>query len=153
MSLAVQVDRVRVRLHPLRGGEVEAVLFVPMVGLADAHPQTVASRLNERGARFLPFEIANKTTLVKLSSIAAVELLEEPPEVSFLAQVGGTRAAVEVVLRTGRHLEGELLYEAPEDRRRVLDLLNTTDEHFVLMLCAGCYHLVQRDAIDQVRDL
>jgi hypothetical protein len=153
MSLAVQVDRVRVRLHRLRGGEMDAVLFVHMVGLADAHPQTVANRLNESGTRFLPFEIEDRATLVKLSSIAAVELLEEPPEVSFLVQVGGARAAVEIVLRTGRHLEGELLYKAPEERRRVLDLLNTTDERFILLRSGGRYYLVQRDAIDQVRDL
>ncbi len=132
---------------------MEAVLFVHMVGLADAHPQTVANRLNEAETRFLPFEIENQATLVKLSSIAAVELLEEPPEVSFLAQVGGSRTAVELVLRTGRHLEGELLYEAPEDKRRVLDLLNTTDKRFVLMFSGERYYLVQRDAIDQVRDL
>jgi len=132
---------------------MDAVLFVHMVGLADAHPESVANRLNEVGTRFLPFEIEDKATLVKLSSIAAVELLEEPPEVSFLEQVGGARATVEVVLRTGRHLEGELLYEAPEDRRRVLDLLNTTDQRFVLMFSGERYYLIQRDAIDQVRDL
>lgn len=151
MSLAVEVQKVRVRLHRLRGGEIEAVLFVHSVGPDDTRPQSVASRLNEPGHRFLPFEIEGRVILVRLASIAAIELREQPPEVAALAQVGGERARVEVVLATGRHLEGELLYEAPETRRRVLDVLNATTDRFLLMVSGKSYYLVHVEAIDQVR--
>jgi hypothetical protein len=147
----MEVQKVRVRLHRLRGGEIDASLFVHTVGPDETRPQSVASRLNEPDHRFLPFEIEGRVMLVGLASIAAVELSEEPPEVATLAQVGGVRAPVEVVLATGRHLEGELLYEAPEARRRVLDVLNAATDRFLLMAAGRRYFLVQIEAIDQVR--
>jgi hypothetical protein len=152
VSFAIGVQRVRVRLRRMGGGENEAVLFVHTVGHHGHRPQTVAERLNQEREEFLAAEIEGRVSLVRIDSIAVVELEEAPAEVEAFDQTGGTRHPVELRLATGDRLAGELLYQAPEAQQRVIDLLNVGRERFLLLRLGERYLLVRRDAIDQVND-
>ena len=151
MSYAIEVHRVEARLRTVGGEDLESTLFVHPVGHADYRPETVGDRLNQPSELFLPCEIDGQSQLVRLASIAFVELPEPPPEVEALESVGAIRAPVELYLRSKDTLRGSLMFEADRGHARVSDVLNKHSERFVLLLDDRRAYFVQRDAIDRVK--
>jgi len=149
MTLAIEVHKVDVRLHTLGGETHRASLFLHACRAREAHPETVGDRLNDRSTEFLPCEIGENVQLLRLASLAYVEMDEPPPEVQEMTEVGAHRETVELHLVSGDVLHGELFCEDQYGSCRVSDLLNTET---VFLLLDGddrvCY--VRRQAIDRV---
>ena len=151
MTYAIEVERISVRLRTLSGEDVAATCFIHPVGHADYRPESIGDRLNSSDTWFLPCEIEGESHLVRLSSIAYVELAEAPPELEMMEAVGAVRAPVKLRLKSGDSLEGELVYEAERGEERVSDMLNRHTERFLLLTEGDTTYFVQCEAIDRVR--
>lgn len=151
MSYAIDVDQIPIRLHTLRGEDVEAAVFVHPVGHADFRPESVGDRLNDPDTRFLPCYIDGESQLVRLSSISYVEMTAPVPELESLEAVGAVRTSVELWLKSGDRLRGDLLYEAERGEERVSDMLNRGRYRFLILVDGASACFVQSDAIDRVK--
>ena len=151
MDLTLQVDRVAASVVDRRGRSSDVVFFLHTVSPHLFATETVADRLNDPEARFLPGEVAGRTELIRLSSLSYVEIHGLPPEFERLQEIGAVRRPVELELDCGDTLAGELVYEAPPTTDRVSDLLNSRASRFLLLAIADRTLFVHRDAIARVR--
>lgn len=151
MDLTLQVERVAASVVDRKGRSSDLVLFLHTVSPHQFATETVADRLNDPQAQFLPCEVADRTELVRLSSLSYVEIHGLPPEMERLREIGAVRSAVEIELDCGDTLAGELVYEAPPTTDRVSDLLNSRATRFLLLAIADRTLFVRRDAIARVR--
>jgi len=149
--LKISVERREVGLHTLAGETVDAALFLHPVGAHSPEPETVADKLNDPALTFVACEIDGEVLLVRVRSIAYVEYRERPAAVEALVATGGRLEPVELRLSTGASLAGELLYHLPPGQQRVSDLLNG-GERFLYLVAPDATYLVQRNAIDRVRN-
>jgi hypothetical protein len=150
MSYAIEVRKVPVRLKSLAGENYQANFFLHSARAKDYQPETVGDRLNALEVRFLPCEIDGCPTLVRLTSLAFVELAKSGFEVERMYEVGAYRERVALHLTTGDRLEGDLLYEAATESHRVSDLLNRSSIRFLMMLEGGKTFFILKEAIDRV---
>lgn len=151
MDLTLQVERVAATVVDSRGRSSDLVFFLHTVSPHLFSMETVADRLNEPEARFLPGEVAGRTELVRLSSLSYVEIHGLPPEMQRLEEIGAVHCQVEMELDSGDLLAGELVYEAPPTTDRVSDLLNSRAPRFLLLAIGDRTLFVRRDAIARVR--
>lgn len=151
MSYAIEVTTAVIRLRTLAAEDLTVTFFVHPVAHADYRPESVGDRLNDPRCRFLPCEIDGESHLVRLESIAYIEMSEPPPEVATSTSVGALQAPVELLLRSGERLTGVLLYQAERGEERVSDMLNRSPDRFLLLLDGSRSYFVQRDAIDRIR--
>lgn len=151
MSYVLEVNRLPVWLVELDGQRIEARFFLHTVSERRGGPETLEDRLNEPNTHFLPFEIQGEVALIHLHRLAYVEFAGRLPEVEEKERVGACRQAVELDLVFGETLSGELLYELPPGKSRVLDLLNTPAERFLLLVNEGLTRYVNREGLIRVR--
>lgn len=151
MDYSIDVDRILIRLRTRTGEQIEATVFVHPVVHADYRSESVGDRLNDAEARFLPCEIDGESHLLSLSSITCAVLEGPVREVESLENVGAMRSSVELWLKSGDRLQGELLYEAKRGEERVSDMLNRTDRRFLVLIDGETTYFVLRDAIDRVK--
>lgn len=148
---AIQVERVEASIVDRGGTASTATFFVHTVSPHRFATETVADRLNEPAAAFIPCEVAGRTELVRLGSISYVEVEGMAPEVERLTEIGAIRQAVQLEMDCGETLDGELLYESPPTSDRVSDLLNSDGDRFLLLICPERTLFVRREAIYRVR--
>ena len=151
MDLTLQVERVAASIVDRKGRSSDLVFFLHTASPHHFATETVADRLNDPAARFLPCEIADQTELIRLSSLSYVEIHGLPPEMERLQEIGAVRRPVEIQLDCGETLAGELVYEAPQTTDRVSDLLNSNAARFLLLAIGDRTLFVRRDAIARVR--
>lgn len=150
MSLALEVRSVPLRIVGFDGRSTGGRLFLRSVG-ESGRAETVADRLNDPGTRFLPIEIGPRVELVSLSWVAYAACAGREPEVARREEVGASRQTVELELAGGATLAGEFLHVLPRAQARVSDLLNRSDERFLMLLAPEETLFVQRAAIVRVR--
>ncbi len=125
-------------------GELEASLFVPPV---EGEPEEEAVRqLLEERSQFFPclqqdgdsvqFKLINKEQTLKIA-VPLPERELDIPELYDMCQ------GVEATLTSGTTVRGDLLFSAPEDRRRLGDYLNQSD-HFIPLNQASQVVLVNK---------
>lgn len=148
MSLAIAVDKVRVRLAGRDGRPFEADLYLHTVSPHEFRHETVGDRLNDPDSDFLPFEIDGKVQLIALSSLGYVEQMDAPPEIERLDEIGARRQPVGLRLFSGDLLRGDLIYEANHEQARVSDLLNS-GHRFLLLVGEERILFVRRGAIER----
>lgn len=151
MDYSIDVSRTPIRLKTLTGEEIDATVFVHPVGHADYRPESVGDRLNDPDTKFLPCEIDGESQLVSLSSISYAVMTEPVPEVESLETVGATHSQVELWLKSSDRLKGVLLYEAERGEERVSDMLNRTENRFLVLTDGSTTYFVLRDAVDRVK--
>ncbi len=151
MGLEIEVDRLDVHLVELDGSSSEVTFFLHRVGPHAPRHESVGDRLNDPESRFLPCEIEGFTWLVRVRGIAYVRFDEPPPELELLEEVGALRARVDLVLGSGEHLRGELVYEARSTSARVSDYLNASPPRFLLVHTRQGVYYVHRDAVSRIR--
>lgn len=151
MDYSIDVSRTPIRLKTLTGEEIDATVFVHPVGHADYRPESVGDRLNDPDTKFLPCEIDGESQLVSLSSISYAVMTEPVPEVESLQTVGATHSQVELWLKSSDRLKGVLLYEAERGEERVSDMLNRTENRFLVLTDGSTTYFVLRDAVDRVK--
>lgn len=151
MDYSINVTRTPIHLKTLAGEEIAVAVFVHPVGHADYRPESVGDRLNDPEAQFLPCEVDGEKFLVRLESISYAVTIGEVPEVESMETVGATQSRVELWLRSGERLRGDLLYEAERGEERVSDMLNRSQSRFLVLLDGEKTYFVLRDAVDRVK--
>lgn len=139
------------RLVDAGGSSHEVVFFLHTVRKHDYRHESLADRLNDRAAGFVPCEIEGRVELVQIDWIAYVELEGRMPEFDRLVEEGAFRTEVEIDLVTDETLRGSLVYEAPIDNSRISDLLNSRAERFLALQGDGHSRLVRCGAIARLR--
>lgn len=150
MTFEIDVKRVPAVLHNFKAETYQAIFFVHLVSAHGHHVETIGERLNDPELDFLPIEIEDTVKLVRITSIVFVEFADTPPEVQTLYHGCTQRERVQLRLRTGESLSGELVFQAPYERRRVSDILNNRHLRFLILVDEGRTYYIQRDAIDEV---
>lgn len=150
MSLAIEVHKFPIRLVNIDGQATAARLFLHLASSHDYHSETVGERLNDSEVDFLPFEIDGRVVLIRLSSLAYAEVLESPPEVARMDEIGASHQTVCLILESGESLQGELVFEAAPENPRVLDLLNSRQQRFLLLQAADRTLFVRSNAVVRV---
>jgi hypothetical protein len=151
MDYAIDVTRTPIHLKTLTGEEIDAAAFVHPVGHADYRPESVGDRLNDPEAQFLPCEIDGEKYLVRLESVSYVVTTDAVPEVESMETVGAIHSQVELWLRSGERLQGDLIYEAERGEERVSDMLNRSRSRFLVLIHGDRTYFVLRDAVDRVK--
>ncbi len=151
MGLEIEVDKLAAHLVELDGSSFDVHFFLHQVGPHALRHESVGDRLNDPESRFLPCEIDGFTWLVRVAGIAYVRFDEPPPELALLEEVGALRARVDLLLRSGEHLRGELVYEARSPSGRVSDFLNADPQRFLLVHTRQGVFYVHRDAVSRIR--
>lgn len=150
MGFEINVKRVPAVLHNFKAETLKAIFFVHLVSAHGHHVETIGERLNDPELDFLPIEIDGRVKLVRITSIVFVEFADTPPEVETLYHGSAQRERIRLSLRTGEKLQGELVFQAPYERRRVSDILNNRHLRFLILVDDGATYYIQRDAIDEV---
>lgn len=151
MAFTIEVNSVPTRLVDVRGESFEGRIFLHTVSDHDYQPETVRDRLNDPNTEFVPVEIDGKVDLVHLANVAYFEVLGDLAEIDELKSVGAKMAAASLLLTTGEELTGTLVYAARPGGGRVLDLLNSRDGRFVVLLDEQRVLFVSRDSILRAR--
>lgn len=150
-ELAVAVAPVGVRVSDGQGRCFDAEIFLHEEGERRAGRETLEDRLNDPDGRFLPCRIDGEMQILHLDRLAWMELDGVAPEVARRQEMEARRTAVELVLTTGEHLEGDLVYLLPEARSRPSDVLNRSDAPFLVLLASDATRYVHRSAVLRVR--
>lgn len=148
MSLAIAVNKVRVRLAAMDGRRFEAELYLHTVSAREFRHETVGDRLNDPASDFLPFEVEGHVRLIALASLSLVEQLDAPPEIERLSEIGAQRQPAGLQLMSGELVRGDLIYEANREQARVSDLLNS-GPRFLLLIGEDRVLFVRRGAIER----
>lgn len=148
VSHRIEVTKLRVKVAPIHSEPVTVDFFLRPVG---ARSETLGERLNEPGVAFVPVSVRGHAELLQLADIAYAETSDRLPELAELEALGARRRTVLIRLVSGEMLSGELIYVAPPERSRILDLLNADGARFLLMVEGARTRYVQRAAIARVR--
>lgn len=152
-ELRIQVSRQAGTVVTRQGKELALEAFLHAG--SDLHPgaETLLDRLNHPAERFLPCRIGglDDGELLSLEQVAYVVPAEPAPELESMTELGAHRELTRLELVTGEVLEGELVYLAPAQRRRLSDLFNYPTEPFLLMIVDDGHRYVHRDAVVRVR--
>jgi hypothetical protein len=132
------------------GESITTSFYLRMASAVVAGRETLGERLNDPATRFLPCKIEDKVELLNLKWISYIRVSGILPEVMQLEEVGAVRQRAQVVVQSGYVLEGEFLYVLPHTRCRVSDLLNTSDDRFLLFLAPAAALYLNRDTIVRV---
>lgn len=151
MDYAIDVKRTPVHLKTLAGEEIDASAFVHPVGHADYRPESVGDRLNDPEAEFLPCEVEGEKYLVRLESLSYVVSAGSVPEIETMDTVGAIHTEVELWLRSGERLRGDLVYEAERGEERVSDMLNRSQSRFLVLTDGDSTYFVLRAGVDRVK--
>jgi hypothetical protein len=112
--------------------------------------ECLGNRLNDPATRFLPCKVEDKIELLNLKMIAQIRILGPLPDVEIKEELGATRQAARVTLTSGYTLSGDFFSILPSSRSRLSDLLNMTDETFLLFLTPSAPMYLNREAIVRV---
>lgn len=150
-TYALEVRRLAVRLVAFDGEARGVDLFLRSGSERRPGAERLGDRLNDPATLFLASDADGEVELVQLAWVAYVDCGAALPEADEMIAEGASRATVELELVSGEMLAGELLYELPAARSRVLDLLNSPTTRFILMRCAERWLYVQRGAVVRAR--
>ncbi|MCB9495895.1 MAG: hypothetical protein H6686_03305 [Fibrobacteria bacterium] len=149
-ELAQEMREIQVEIHPPHPGLGLSTVFLHHNGHHGR--ENLLERLNDAD-RFLPLRNADgKVRLHAKAAIAALICREEPDEVRETRELQPAPVGVQLSLRDGTELEGDILLLLPGARRRALDFLNTPDRFLLLATPPGaCF--VNKDWIDHALPL
>lgn len=132
------------------GEALSASFYLRLSSMSGPGRETLGERLNDPATRFLPCKVDNQIELVNLDMISHVLVHSPLPEVSFREQLGAIRRRAKVYMQAGLALDGDFLHILPDPRSRLSDLLNLTDERFLLFLTRAAHMYVNRTQIVRV---
>jgi hypothetical protein len=150
MSFGIASSLLAVRFGPLGSAPFDAGIFLREVSAASRAPETLGSRLNEPGVRFLPISFDGRIEMIHLVAIGFVERIGELAEIDRLLELGVQRVPVAITLTDATVVHGDLLAMTRPEGDRLSDLLNHADR-FVLVADRSRALYVRRDAILRVR--
>jgi hypothetical protein len=149
MSYAIEVRKVPVRIHGIRGDAFDADVFLHSARPHDPGVETISDRLNSVEEHFLPCRTDTGVQLVRLEAIAYLESVDPGPELKRLEEVGAAEIRVELCLENGDRLSGDLRCELAVGHR-LSDYLNTDESRFVLLIEGSRVLFVNKNVIDRV---
>jgi hypothetical protein len=132
------------------GESIMTSFYLRLASAQGGGRETMGERLNDPGTRFLPCKVGDQVELLSLNWISYVRVSGILPEVSHLEEVGAVRQRARVTVQSGYVLDGEFLYVLPSARCRLSDLLNLSEERFLLFLAPAAVMYINRDAIVRV---
>jgi hypothetical protein len=133
------------------GKAMSCSFYLRLAGASSASSrETLGERLNDPHTRFLACKVDERVELVSLKAISCIRVAGALPEVEMQEQLGAIRQPARVTLACGYSLNGDFLSILPSSRARLSDLLNLSDERFLLFLIPGATVYIQRDAIVRV---
>jgi len=141
--------RVRVRVLIDGGQRLEGVMYAPESSPAGSAGR-LSDRLNDRKAPFVPVTCDEQSYLLNKRSVLVVELDVDEGAIEVPEGAGGSRPAVLLWMSDGVQLSGELPYEMPPERRRLLDYLNESPQ-FVPLVVDGQVLLINRERVCRVQ--
>jgi hypothetical protein len=148
----IEKERLQVTLTLLGGTQVRGYVFVsprPQGHAAYAEP---AALLNER-EDFFPVELETGEVLLvskqRVLEVSGVALAEEDEVI----RTSTPMALLEITLAGGITHYGSMLLEVRGGRRRLLDLLNSSTQRFLVLYTDNGIRLVNRALIESVRPL
>lgn len=150
-QLRVPQRQVEVTLRLDSGRQLRGRLFVTDVAAGGGRAYTLLDRLNESGDRFVPFE-GDERTVVACASILYLVYERRPDAEELEVEEADASPSVAITLRDGSELSGEVRFNMPPDRRRLLDFLNAAPAFFALSKGDRRW-LVNRDAIQEIREV
>ena len=149
MSYAIEVRRVAVRIHGLRGEPIAAEVFLHAARPHDPGIETLADRLNSREESFLPCKSSAGVALHRLDSVAYFEAVEPEIELSRAEESGAAKIPVQLELATGETLAGSLICQLGAGHR-LSDFLNLDRSRFLMLLVSSQLLFVNKDLIDRI---
>lgn len=132
------------------GRTLTASVYLRLSGASPSGRETLEERLNDPGTRFLPCKIEERVELIHLAFMSYLRVTGPLPEVEVKEQLGAIRQSARVTLQSGYTLGGDFLYMRPSGRCRLSDLLNFSNERFLLFLTHGGTTYINREAIVKV---
>jgi hypothetical protein len=132
------------------GESLSASFYLRLSSMSGPGRETLGERLNDPATRFLPCKVDGQIELVNLARISHVLAHNPLPEVSLREQMGAMRRRAKVHMHAGLVLEGDFLHILPDPRSRLSDLLNLSDERFLLFLTRAAHMYVNRTQIVRV---
>jgi hypothetical protein len=112
--------------------------------------ETLEERLNDPATKFLPCKIDERVELLNLSKISHIRVFGPLPEAELKEQLGAIRQPARVTMQSGYTLVGDFLYIQPSARSRLSDLLNFSNERFLLFLAPNAALYLHRESIVRV---
>jgi hypothetical protein len=148
----IEKERLQVTLTMLGGAEVRGFIFVqprPQGHTAHAEP---AALFNDREP-FFPLELESGEVLLvskdRVLEISGFALAEEDE----MIRASAPMALLEITLAGGITHYGSMRLEVRGGRRRLLDLLNSSTQRFLVLYTDNGIRLVNRALIESVRPL
>jgi|SRR6185295_15535602 len=132
------------------GESVSTSFYLRLASSQGLGRETLGERLNDPETRFLPCKIEDRVELLSLKWISYVRVPDMLPEVRQLHELGAVRQRARVMVQSGYVLDGEFLYMLPTSRSRLSDLLNESNERFLLFLAPAAALYINRDTIVRV---
>jgi hypothetical protein len=133
------------------GKAMSCAFYLRLAGASSpSNRETLGERLNDSQTRFLACKVDERVELVSLKAISFIRVPGALPEVEMLEQLGAIRQPARVTLTCGYSLNGDFFSILPSSRSRLSDLLNLSDERFLLFLTPGATAYIQRDSIVRV---
>lgn len=146
-DLTQSMRELQVEISPPHPDFSQASVFLHRSG--HHGPEQLQERLNNAD-HFLPLKDGNgNVRLHAKAGIAVLACVQEPEEILALRELLPTTVAVQMRLRDGSELAGDLMLLLPGENHRVLDFLNAPERFFLLTRPAGaCF--VNKDWVDFV---
>lgn len=133
------------------GKSLSCSFYLRLAGSSStSNRETLGERLNDPHTRFLACKVDERVELVSLKAISFIRVPGTLPEAEMQEQLGAIRQPARVTLACGYSLNGDFFSIMPSARARLSDLLNLTDERFLLFLAPGGTVYIQRDSIVRV---
>jgi hypothetical protein len=136
----------------LRDGEqLRGDIFVRTVSRFRSEPQSAAEFLNEDDAYFALVSVNGTGLMVSKDSVVRVEA--DLPADDDEAEIPRPGMDIEVTLVGGGVCRGTVFLEAPTERGRLIDYLNSYEGRFLVMYDTTKMTLFNRRAVAHVREL
>ena len=132
------------------GQRLTGHVFVPAAASRHPGPTRPDEWLNETDA-FFPFQAdgAPRPVILNKRQVLSLSLSADPADAGRAGAPRERRVSIEL----GPHrFEGTVMIDMPENRSRVLDVLNR-DEDFVTLHSGSEWHLIQKRSITRVSEL
>jgi len=144
-ELRVPKMGVTVEISLMGAQQRRAELYLSLDGGSGDRMQNLTAMLTEAGD-FVPVATERRTSLYRKDAIVwvAVDLSDGDPPIEDAGRVPGTelfdeRRRVDIALIDQTFLQGDLLFSAPPERRRVIDHLNDVASFFRLWTATRFY--------------
>jgi hypothetical protein len=148
----IEKDRLQVTVTLLGGAQLRGFIFVPARMPGQTGYAEPAALFNDREL-FFPLELESGEVLLvskeRVLEISGVALAEEDE----VLRASAPMALLEITLAGGITHYGSMRLEVRGGRRRLLDLLNSSTQRFLVLYTDNDVRLVNRTLIESVRPL